>query len=397
MEPMDSQDSKTKPIRIFIIAGEPSGDLLGARLMAALQNKSDKNFEFCGIGGERMVENGLQSEFPISELSVMGIAEILPQIFNLRRRVKETVATLTNLAPDILVTIDSPGFCFAVLKRLKKTDDCIRVHYVAPTVWAWRPGRVRKFGREFDHLLTLLPFEPQYFEPVNLPSTFVGHAVLESPVNATGGPSFRTRFNINDDIPLICVLPGSRRGEVRRHIRPFFQAIDTLRKRFPSIRVVIPTIASLRIEIEELVSDWNGDVVIVEGESDKFDAMAASNVALAASGTVSLELALNRLPAVIAYRVNIVTSWIVKLLIKVRYANIVNILLDQEAVPEFIQGKCTPDRLAASLEELLEDRNAYEKQQVAAAKAMKMLRAGEELPSNVAAATILSLLSKEGA
>jgi lipid-A-disaccharide synthase len=382
----------SKSIRIFIIAGEPSGDLLGGRLMAALKRHSSGNVEFAGVGGGRMAVEGLNSPFPITELSVMGLAEILPRIFNLRRRVRQTAHAIEQYLPDILITIDSPGFCFAVLKRLRRDQATRRIHYVAPSVWAWRPGRVHKFAREFDHLLTLLPFEPRYFEPEGLDTTFVGHAVIESEMGAADGAAFRQRFQIEEDIPLLCMLPGSRLGEVERHLEPFRSAMTTLQSRFPSLRVVVPTIPAIEGEVSRTVRSWENNVLVVEGEKDKFDAMAASNIALAASGTVALELALARVPTVIAYRVNVITSWIVKALIKIPYANLVNVLLNREAVPEFIQGKCTGDNLANALENLLEDIVVYEAQQTAADDAMKLLKAGDVLPSDVAAKTILSLI-----
>lgn len=377
--------------RIFVIAGEPSGDLLGGRLMAALKRHSSGKIEFAGVGGERMIAQGLNSPFPITELSVMGLAEILPRIFNLRRRVRQTASAIEQYAPDLLITIDSPGFCFAVLKRLKRVQSTKRIHYVAPSVWAWRPGRVHKFACEFDHLLTLLPFEPAYFQPAGLDATFVGHAVIESEMGAANGVDFRRRFQIDENAPLVCVLPGSRMGEVQRHLEPFRSAVEILKKKVPALRVVVPTIPALLEKVSHSVRGWDVDVLVIEGEKEKFDAMAASNVALAASGTVALELALARVPAVIAYRVNIVTSWIVKALIRIPYANLVNVLLNREAVPEYIQGRCTADNLATALETLLMDNRAYKAQQAAADEAIKLLAAGNVLPSDVAAKTVLSL------
>ena len=381
-----------KPIRIFIIAGEPSGDLLGGRLMAALKRHSSGNVKFAGVGGERMAVEGLNSPFPITDLSVMGLAEILPRIFNLRRKVRQTADAIEQYVPDLLITIDSPGFCFAVLKRLKRTQATKRIHYVAPSVWAWRAGRIYKFAREFDHLLTLLPFEPPYFKPEGLDTTFVGHAVIESEMGVANGTKFRQRFQIEEDIPLLCMLPGSRMGEVQRHLEPFRLALATLKNRFPTLQVVVPTIPAIKDEVSHTVRSWKNNVLVIEGEKDKFDAMAASNIALAASGTVVLELALARVPTVIAYRVNVITSWIVKALIKIPYANLVNILLNREAVPEFIQGKCTGDNLANALKNLLEDKVAYEAQQTAADDAIKLLKMGDLSPSDVAARTILSLI-----
>ena len=379
-------------VRVFVIAGEPSGDVLGARLMAALKRQKLDKIEFVGVGGECMSEEGLRSLFPITELSVMGIAEILPRIFNLNRRIRETKKGINEYLPHLLITIDSPGFCFGVLKRLVKSKATKRVHYVAPSVWAWRPGRVHKFAREFDHLLALLPFEPRYFEPSGLPTTFVGHPVIEFDMASVNGKHFRVQHGLEMSTPLLCVLPGSRKGEIRRHLEPFREAVRFLRVSRPKLNVVIPTISTLKEEIIQAVDGWDVNVIVVEGTGSKFSAMAASNVALAASGTVALELALARVPSVIAYKVNVITSWIVKVLISSQYANLINILLDREAVPEFIQEQCNGRNLAESLDYLLKDDKAYKAQQDSAEEAIKLLRSEEGLPSDVAASTVLSLI-----
>ncbi len=391
-----SDAHRTRPteelVRVFVIAGEPSGDVLGAGLMAALKRKRLDKVEFVGIGGECMSGEGLRSLFPIADLSVMGLLEILPRIFKLRRRVCETVNAINEYSPDLLITIDSPGFSLGVLKRLINSKDTKRVHYVAPSVWAWRPGRVDKFAREFDHLLALLPFEPEYFEPSGLPTTFVGHPVIEFDMASVSGMDFRERHGLEISTPLICVLPGSRKGEIRRHLKPFREAVGLLRVSRPKINVVIPTISTLKDEIIRAVAGWNVNVIVVEGITSKYSAMAASNVALAASGTVALELALARVPSVIAYKVNIITSWIVKFLVSGKYANLVNILLNKEAVPEFLQEQCNGKNLAASIDKLLKDEKAYRAQQSSVDEAIALLRSKEGIPSDVAASTVLSLI-----
>ena len=379
-------------LRVFVIAGEPSGDVLGASLMAALKIKKLGKIQFMGVGGERMSEEGLRSLFPIADLSIMGVLEILPRLFKLHRRILETVKAINEYSPDLLITIDSPGFNFGVLKRLIKSKDTKRVHYVAPSVWAWRPGRVKKFSREFDHLLALLPFEPEYFKPSGLPTTFVGHPVIEFEMSSVNGIKFREQHGLDMSAPLICVLPGSRKGEIRRHLKPFHEAVRLLRVSQPKISVVIPTISTLKDEIIRAVEGWDVKVIVVEGVNSKYSAMAASNVALAASGTVALELALARVPTVIAYKVNTITSWVIKILVRVKYANLVNILLDREAVPEFLQGRCNGKNLAQSIEKLLTDPNVYKAQQYSAEEAILLLRSKKGSPSDVAASTALSLV-----
>ena len=386
-------NKKSAAIRIFLIAGEPSGDLLGGRLMAALKSQTRGNVEFLGIGGQNMEKEGLDSLFPIHDISLMGLAEIIPKILKLRQLIFSTVKAVEGFSPDVLITIDSPGFCLRVLKRLNKNNiKTKKVHYVAPSVWAWRSGRVKKFAKEFDHLLTLLPFEPSYFIPNGLPSTFIGHAVIESDIEKIDGPSFRKKYNINFKAPLICVLPGSRLGEVRRHLKPFGAAVLLLKQNFPKLNVVIPTLPILKAEVWKIVKNWDINVTLVDSQNSRFDSMAASNIALAASGTVSLELGLIRVPCVIAYRVNPITSLIARFLIKVSYFNLINILLDREVTPEFIQEKCSGRNLSAALQDLLTDKNAYQNQQDAVTKALKLLRVEKKLPSNAAAETILSLL-----
>ena len=379
-------------VRIFVIAGEPSGDVLGARLMAALKRKKPEKVEFVGVGGECMSEEGLRSLFSITELSMMGIAEILPRVFKLHHRIRETAKAINEYSPHLLITIDSPGFCFGVLKRLRKSEATKRVHYVAPSVWAWRPRRVHKFAREFDHLLALLPFEPRYFVPNGLPTTFVGHPVIEFDMTSVDGKHFRVQHGLKMSALLLCVLPGSRKGEVRRHLKPFREAVQLLRVTRPNLNVVIPTISTLKEEIIHAVDGWEVNVIVVEGIGSKFSAMAASNVALAASGTVALELALARVPSVIAYKVNVITSWIVKILINTQYTNLVNILLNRKAVPEFLQEECDAKNLAESLDYLLREEKAYKAQQQSAVEALKRLRSEKGLPSDVAASTVLSLI-----
>jgi lipid-A-disaccharide synthase len=360
--------------------------------MAALKRKTLDKVEFVGIGGECMSEEGLRSLFPIADLSVMGLLEILPRIFKLRRRVRETVKAINGYSPDLLITIDSPGFSFGVLKRLINSKDTKRVHYVAPSVWAWRPGRVHKFAREFDHLLALLPFEPEHFEPSGLPTTFVGHPVIEFDMASVNGIEFRGRHGLEISTPLICVLPGSRKGEIRRHLKPFCEAVQLLSISRPKINVVIPTIPGLKREIVRAVESWNVNVIVVEGVASKFSAMAASNVALAASGTVALELALARVPSVIAYKVNTITSWIVKFLVSGKYVNLVNVLLNKEAVPEFLQGECNGKNLAESIDNLLKDQKVYKAQQSSGDEAISLLRCKEGSPSDLAASTVLALI-----
>lgn len=337
------------PPLIFIIAGEPSGDVLGGRMMTALRELLDGNVRFAGVGGEVMRSQGLDSLFPMEELSIMGLSEIVPHLPRLLRRIRQTAQAIDEARPQAILTIDSPDFTRRVARRVR--DRSIpRIHYVAPTVWAWRPWRAKGFARDFTHLLALLPFEPPWFEPAGLPCSFVGHPVVESGADAGDGPAFRARHGIDPGNPLICVLPGSRRGEVSRLGGIFGEAIRIFADRQPDLRVVVPTVEGVGSLVETMAATWPGAPIVLRGQQEKYDAMAASNLAIAASGTVALELALAGLPAVIAYRVSPLTHFLVRrLLVRVKYAHLVNLIEGREIVPELIQQDCRADRLAAEL------------------------------------------------
>jgi lipid-A-disaccharide synthase len=378
---------------IFIIAGEPSGDVLGARLIAALRDLTGGNIEISGIGGEMMREQGLESLFPMEELSVMGIAEILPHLPRLLRRIGQTVTAVNSAAPDALVTIDSPDFTRRVARRV--SDRSIpRIHYVAPTVWAWRPWRAKGFARDFTHLLALLPFEPPWFERAGLPCSFVGHPVIEAGADKGDGAAFRARHGIAADAPVICVLPGSRRGEIGRLAGDFGSALGLLAQRHPGMRPVVPTIEAMAPMVHDLAAGWPGSPIVVQGVSERYDAMAASNAALAASGTVALELALAQVPTVIAYRVAPLTHFIVRRLLSIDYGNLINIIEDREIVPELIQGDCRPDQLVAALERMLGPEGAAQVE--AGRPALSQLGLGGEAPSRRAAQAVLDIVARSG-
>ncbi len=377
--------------RVFLVAGEASGDILGARLMDAIALMSDGAVRFEGIGGTLMRERGLESLFPMDELAVMGLAEVVPKIPNLRRRIRQTVTAILDDPPDAVVTIDAPGFCFRVAEKVAGRGIPL-IHYVAPTVWAWRPGRARKIARFLDHLLALLPFEPPYFEEVGLPCTFVGHPVIETDRTAGDGSAFRDRHGIGAEVSLLCVMPGSRGSEVSRLLPIFAETVNRLTASNPALRIVVPTVETVADRVSEAVAGWAGGAVVVRDAREKWDAFAASDVALAASGTVALELALSSLPAVIAYRVSPVTAWIARRLVRVRYANLVNILLDDEIVPECIQANCTADRLESHVRRLLDDVDARQTQISRAETALTSLGLDGPPPSHRAARAVLDMM-----
>ncbi|MDA0657025.1 MAG: lipid-A-disaccharide synthase [Proteobacteria bacterium] len=379
---------------VFLIAGEPSGDSLGSRLMAALQHQTGGKVRFAGVGGPLMEAKGLESLFPMAELSVMGLGEILPHLPRLLRRMRQTAAAVDHANPDAIITIDSPGFANGVVRRLKNRT-ATRIHYVAPSVWAWRPWRVHKYKKNFDHLLALLPFEPPYFEAVGLPCHYVGHPVIEYGADKGDGPGFRRKHGIATDATVICVLPGSRAGEVRRLAPVFGAALTLLAARGHDFRVFIPTVSTVANMLPDYIADWPGTPSILTEQTEKYDLMAASNAALAASGTVALELALARVPSVIGYKVAWATAKIVRCMIHVQYANLINIILDKRAVPEWLQHQCTAEALSNDLALLLKDKGKAQIEAVA--PALDLLGEGDGPPSTRAAQTILKILQQRTA
>jgi len=377
---------------IYLVAGEPSGDALGAGLMRALKEETEGAVSFAGVGGDGMAGEGLVSLFPMEDLAVMGLAEVLPRLPLLIRRIGETVDDVKARRPDAVVTIDSPDFSFRVAKKLTGAQVPL-IHYVAPSVWAWRPGRAAKIARFLDHLLALLPFEPPYFEAVGLGCTFVGHPVLESGAEKADGSAFRGRRGMGPDERLLLVLPGSRRGEIARHLPVFGQTLARITAELGPVRTAIVTLPHLVSAIRDGTADWEHSPQIVDAADQKYDTFAAADVALAASGTVSLELAMTGTPAVIAYRMNPLTAWLAKRLVKVPYASIVNLVLERGAIPERLLSDCTPEALADELILLFADRQKRNDQRSAYEKALQSLSPADGSPSRAAARAVLAAIA----
>jgi lipid-A-disaccharide synthase len=375
---------------IYLIAGEASGDVLGARLMVALR-ASRPNLRFAGIGGAHMAEHGLTSLFPMRELALMGLFEVLPKIIALRHRLHETIADITARRPAVVVTIDSPGFTFRVLRAIAPLH-LRRAHYVAPQVWAWRPGRVRHYGGLWDKLLCLLPFEPAFFARHNLAATFVGHPVLESGADAGDATRFRTRHGLAPTTPILTVMPGSRRTEVTRMLPVFGAALHLLAARVPGLVPVVPLAGPVAGAVTAGAGQWPTPPILLESTEDKHDAFAASAAAMTKSGTSTLELAMAGVPMLVSYRVNKLSAVIVKRLVTVRYASILNLIAEREIVPELIQTACTPERLAETLMKLLTDPAEAAAQRAACRAVLEHLAPPSGSPSAAAAAEILALL-----
>jgi lipid-A-disaccharide synthase len=377
--------------RIFIIAGEASGDVLGARLMTALRAQRPDT-AFSGIGGARMAEAGLVSQFPMQELAVMGLAEILPRILLLRRRVNETIAAIKTSRPDLVLTIDSPGFCLRVLAALTGTG-IKRVHYVAPQVWAWRQDRAKKFPGLWEELLCLLPFEPAFFAQYGLHPAFTGHPVLES--GAGGGDAARfcaANGLAPEDVPVV-LMPGSRVTETTRLLPVFRATMALLSAQIPRLRPVLAAAPVIADVVEARTQDWNIRPIIVRDVAARYDAFAAARAALTKSGTSTLELAMAGVPMAVTYRVNPISAAIGRRLIKVKHVAMINLLAGHALVPELLQENCTPQKLSATLHNLLNDpAAAAARQRAGFATALASLQAPEGQPSTAAATAILRLL-----
>mgnify|MGYP005844124053 CR=1 FL=1 len=385
-----------RPLRVYMIAGEASGDRLGAPLIRALA--ALRPLELRGVGGEHMRAAGLPTLFPASDLAVMGLTEVLPRLPLILRRMRETVADAVAFRPDALITIDSPAFSLRVARRVKaQAPGTKAIHYVAPSVWAWRPGRAREMARYVDHVLALLPFEPPWMEAAGMTCDCVGHPASQL---VPPPPEARAAFreSVGAKGPLLCLLPGSRTGEISRLLGPFFEVLKILRERVPGLVAVLPAAPGKAAMVSR--RDWPAPVKVLdpdalppeEAEARKFLAMAASDAALAASGTVTLELAAMGTPQVIGYRLNPITAGIARHLIRVRSANLVNLLTDSMEVPEFLQEHFRPPAVAAALERLLTDPEARARQRAAADRALELLGRGGPPPSRRAAESVLRAL-----
>ena len=375
-------------VKLFLVAGEPSGDRLGAALMAGLKTLSP-GIQFEGIAGPLMQAEGMESLFPMEELSVMGIAEILPKYFKLLARIRETAEAVLASGAQALVTIDSPDFCLRVARLVKEKRPEIKViHYVAPSVWAWRPGRAAKMAKVVDHVLALLPFEPPYMTAAGMTCDFVGHPVVAEPL-ATA----QEIQQFQGDGPLILALPGSRRGEVSRLAPVLGAVLDQVKSAHPQARVALPTVRGVADLVADLTASWPIRPEIITDPARKRAAFAAADVALAASGTVSLELAANFCPMVIAYRLHPISFWLMKRAALIDTVTLVNLVSETRSVPEFLGPDCRAEAIAPALLDLLQDSPRRQAQLAAMALTMERLGKGGEPPGLRAARSVLAALS----
>jgi len=380
--------------RIFLIATEESGDRLGAALMKVLRQRLGDAVVFEGVGGRAMAREGLATLFPIEELSIVGLAAVFKQLPKILRLIRQTTEAALAAEPDVLVIIDSPDFTHRVARRVRARDPAIPiVDYVSPSVWAWRQGRARAMRRYVDHVLALLPFEPAAYQRLaGPPCSYVGHPLTEQ--FATLRPNAAEQARRESEPPVLLVLPGSRRSEVRHHLAVFGVALGMLREQGVRFELMLPTMPHLVDTVREGIADWPVAPDIVIGEAEKRAAFRNARAALAKSGTVTLELAIAGVPMVTAYKVGELEAFILRRAIKVQSVILANLVIGKEVIPEFLQENCTPENLTRALGAILGDTPERRRQVEAFETIEAIMSTGKEPPSVRAADIVLATMRK---
>ena len=376
---------------VYLIAGEPSGDMLGARLMRALKSQ-DSSIEFTGVCGDNMEKEGMHSLFDISDLAVMGLVEVIPSIPKVLRHIRETVQDIKEKKPDIVITIDSWSFSARVHKALRKQNIKVKqMHYVAPQVWAWKKKRAKTMYKYIDRLLTLFPNEPKYFTPYNLPTDFVGHPVVESSMINADSKDFISQYSIPEDKKIALILPGSRHNEVANLLPIFLDVVDELKKTNKDLYFVLPTVKTVEKRVRNILKQRNSDILVINTQQERYSAAQSASFAIAASGTVALELAIINVPHIIAYKAPALTAWLVRHISNIKYVNLTNILLDKLIVPELLQDECNKENILKNVNLLL-DKNSdlYKTQEKGFDELRQNLGVGKVRPSQKAAEIIIN-------
>jgi lipid-A-disaccharide synthase len=391
---MQARTTDSVARKIFLIATEESGDRLGASLMKVLRQRLGDAVRFEGIGGRAMAREGLTSLFPIEELSIMGLAAVVKQLPMILRKIREAAEAVTQASPDILVIIDSPDFTHRVARRVRARDPAIPIiDYVSPSVWAWRPGRARAMCAYIDHVLALLPFEPEAYRRLRgPPCSYVGHPLTEQIATLRPGADEQRRRDAPP--PVLLVLPGSRRGEVRHHMAVFGATLGLLQAEGVAFELILPTMPHLADAVREGVASWPVQPRIVIGDQEKRAAFRIARAALAKSGTVTLELALAGVPMVTAYRTGAIEAWILLRAINVNSVILANLVVGENVVPEFLQRDCTPEKLSGALRDVLEESPLRRRQVDVFAKLDAIMSTGNATPSTRAADIVLAAMSK---
>jgi lipid-A-disaccharide synthase len=380
---------------IYLIATEESGDRLGSALMKVLRQRLGDDVRFEGVGGSSMAREGLQSLFPIEELSIIGLAAVVRKLPSILKLITRATEDVLRARPDVLVIIDSPDFTHRVAKRVRQRDPSIPVvNYVSPTVWAWRPGRAKAMRAYVDHVLALLPFEPEAHQRLGgPPCTYVGHPLIEQ-IDALR-PNAEEQARRETKPPVLLVLPGSRRSEIRHHMATFGATLDLLQKQGTQFELILPTMPHLVEVIAEALKAWPVQPRIVVGETEKRAAFRIAHAAFAKSGTVTLELALSGVPMVTAYKAGSVEAWIIRRRITSSSVILANLVIGENVIPEFIQEDCTPEKLAASLQEVLAHTPMRQRQIEALARLDGIMGVGRMSPSDAAADVVLATMRED--
>ncbi len=378
--------------KVFLIATEESGDRLGANLMKVLRQRLGEAVQFEGVGGRAMAREGLSSLFPIEELSIVGLAAVARQVPKILRLIRQTADAVARASPDILVIIDSPDFTHRVARRVRARNPSLPiVDYVSPSVWAWRPGRARAMRRYVDHVLGLLPFEPEAYRRLHgPPCSYVGHPLIEQIGVLRPGSEEQKRRD--QAPPVLLVLPGSRRSEVRHHLPVFGETLGRLSEPGKPLELILPTMPYLQEAVMECIKNWPVRPRIVVGEEEKRSAFRVARAALVKSGTATLELAIAGVPMVAAYKGGTVEAWVLRRAIRVSSVILANLVIGENVVPEFLQEDCTPDKLVPALRDILTDSPLRRRQIEAFAKLDAIMSTGNQPPSVRAADIVLATL-----
>ncbi len=378
---MINKSKQKKNLKIYIIATEPSGDVIGSNLIKTFKKLKQYNIKFYGIGGPEMINSGLiKSLFPIKMLSLFGISEILPKIFNIYKLINKTKKNIIKTKPDVLITIDSPDFNFKILKKIyKKLPTTKKIHYVAPTVWAWRKNRAKYLSKYVDKLLTILPFEKKYFTKFNLNTKFVGHPIYEIKKNKKDVKKLFDKFQIKKNSKIISILPGSRLSEIKKSLPVLIKTIDLIKKNTNlKVHILFYILPHLKKYFHKFKLNFSYSLI---KQSEKFKAFQISNVAVSTSGTVAIELSYLNIPTIVIYKLNMISYLIAKIFVRIKYANLLNILAKKYIIPEFLQYKCKPELIYNELSKLLND-NIYSNNQIKnSKKSLLKLKFNNKLPS----------------
>lgn len=367
---MSEQDTSKKPLKIFIMTGEPSGDQMAVEWLKDIKAKHPDAI-FTGVGDECLKSVDATSLFPMKDLSVMGITEVLPRLRLILRRIKQTTKRIIAENPDYVIGVDSPDFCFRVMKKLYKARQKNAgltyklFHVVAPTVWAWRPGRAKKIAQFLDHLFCLFPFEPPFFEKEGLEASYIGHPFVPLYAAPKSLKAWKKENEIPADAPLIGILPGSRKGEIERMLPIFMEAAKDIQKYDGKAHFVLLTLPHLEDDIKKRVKGFKSNITITAQKEMKVDFLAGFDVAMATSGTIGLELSLAKTPHIIAYKMNGFTAALARRLVKTPYVHLTNVHLGRMAIPECIQEQCTAKRVAREITEIMDSEKRRNKQKAA--------------------------------